>query len=880
MKTLANATTEEPDCSFVELTADGARSDPARRPVEPVHKAFERLAHQQPTALAATFEGRTLTYGELDALSNRLARHLIGCGVSPNDAVAVCIAPSLDIVVAIMAIWKAGAVYVPLDATHPEALIAGILDEVQPKLVLTQSPLRALTRPERFVQFCCDTDLHLIETGPATAITQTVTLVDPAYVLYTSGTTGKPKGVDARHANLAHYVEVARQKYRFGPDDVFCSLARYTFSISLFELVLPLCCGASVKLLARDDVLDPNRLTTALSDVTVLHAGPSLLDNLIRYLKSKPAGRQSLPHIRHASSGGDIVPPMLMDEMKRVFENAELFVIYGCTEISCMGCTYAISRDQKMTRTFVGRPFPDVAIRVLDPAGNPVSFGEIGEIWFAGKGLVAGYLHRPELTAEKFVGFGDQRYYHTGDIGRLHADGNIEILGRRDDQVQLRGIRVELIGIETVVREIGLAEQCVMVVKKLDIHDVRLVAFVVKPSETTISAFRQALAVHLPDYMLPQALVVLDALPVTRNGKLDRKAVQALPWKNAPRETTHSESGTTIERQVAVAFAKALGVPRIGLDDDFFHSGGHSLLAVLVAQEIENALGLSLPLGLLFEHTTPRALALQIRDSRIHVPRPLPLGDAQDKPALFMLHGVQLYSAFAKRLEGQYSVYGVYSGRELLMFESSDPMLTVPELARDYIEIIRRQQPRGPYRIAGVSFGGIVAYEVALQLRTKGEEVSFVGLIDAVLPEIGVRRWTRLLARLHCLPCRDIFRSAIKRVQRFIVMLLGARTKSEFTRYERDEKLGPFEDLRQQAYARAAEDYVRELRPFAGDIELIVAGRRLARDPLQSPDGGWRRRISSVRVHSLESDHLSLLEEPSVGRVADIFLESLRCSKL
>jgi amino acid adenylation domain-containing protein len=848
-------------------------------PEEPVHRTFERLAREQPAALAASFEGQTLTYDELDVLSNRLAHHLIAGGITPGDAVAVCVLPSLDIVVAFLSIWKAGAVYVPLDPTHPEALIAVILDEVRPKVVLTQSQLRPLTKPESHAQFCFDTDMHLTADRPATAPARPVTLADPAYVLYTSGTTGKPKGVDARHANLAHYVHVARQMYGFVPDDVFCSLARYTFSISLFELVLPLSCGASVRLLARDDVLAPDRLASTLSQVTVVHAGPSLLGNLFRYLRSK-AARPTFPQIRHASSGGDIVPPTLVEEMKHVFENAELFVIYGCTEISCMGCTYPISRDRKMTRTFVGRPFPDVDVRVTDPVGNLVPFGVVGEICFAGKGVVPGYLHRPELTAEKFVDREDRRFYHTGDMGRLHADGNVEILGRRDYQVQLRGIRVELVGIENVVREIGLAEQCVMVVKTLDAHDVRLVAFAVKPRESTIGAFRQALAVHLPDYMLPQALVVVDALPVTRNGKLDRNAVQALPWKAAPTEPPPAAPTTTLERQVAAAFAKALGVGDVGLDADFFDSGGHSLLAVIVAQELENALGLTLPLGLLFEHTTARALARQIRTSLAHEPRPVPLSVARDRPALFMLHGVQLYGALARRLEGQYSVYGVYSGREMLMFESSDTALTVPDLARDYIEIIRRQQPQGPYRIAGISFGGIVAYEVAQQLRAQGEDVPFVGLLDAVLPEAGGRRWTGRLARLHALPCWDIARSLVWRLHRRVAALCGARPKSEFTRYDGDETLAPIEDLRQRAYMRAAAEYVGQLRSFSGSVELIVAGHRLARDPLQRPDCGWHRYVSTVRVRSLPSDHLGLLEEPTVAGVANIFLESMRGTPL
>ncbi len=845
-------------------------------PDEPVHRVFERLARERPEAPAASFEGKTLTYGELDAQSSRLAHHLIACGVRPGDAVAVCVLPSLDIVVAFLAIWKAGAVYVPLDPTHPEALIAAILDEVRPGAVLTQSKLRALTNPERHAQFCFDTDAHITQSLPASAPAVQVTLADPAYVLYTSGTTGRPKGVDARHANLAHYIHVARQKYGFRRDDAFCSLARYTFSISLFELVLPLTCGASVRLLARDDVLAPDRLARTLDEVTVVHAGPSLLGNLFRYLRSSATGRQTFPRMRHASSGGDLVPPTLLEDMKHVFTNAELFVIYGCTEISCMGCTYPISRGQPVLRTFVGKPFPDVVVRVVDPAGNLVPFGAVGEICFAGKGVVRGYLQRPELTVEKFVEREGRRFYQTGDMGRLHSDGNVEILGRRDYQVQLRGIRVELPGIENTVRAIALAEQCAMVVKKLHEQDVRLVAFVVKPRETTIAAFRHALAAHLPDYMLPQALVAIDALPLTRNGKLDRSALQEMPWQHAENEAPRTAPRTTIERQIAAAFAKTLGVPEVGLDDDFFDRGGHSLLAVMMLQELQNTLGLNLAPDLLFEHTTVRALAEEARSSMSRLPRPIPLSEARDKPALYMLLGVQLYRPIAKRLEGHYSVYGVYSGRELIMLESPDQAPTVPELAREYVEIIRRRQPNGPYRLAGISFGGIVAYEVAQQLHASGAEVDFVGLIDAILPERSVRFRLGQLARLFTLPWRDIVRVVAGRMQSRVAALLGRRPKSEFARYDPQERLAPIDDLRQEAYARAAAHYVAQIQPFAGNVELIVAGRRLVGDPLQSPDCGWRSRVSSVGVHLLDSDHLGLVEEPNVASVAKIFLESLR----
>ena len=253
-----------------------------------------------------------------------------------------------------------------------------MLDEARPRLVLTSSALSGLTGT--YPRFCFDTDTGLLQRQPTTAPAIEPSLSDPACLFYTSGTTGKAKGVVATHGNLAHYIDSAARTYRFDPRDVFSSLARYTFSISLFELLSPLCCGGSLRILDRDEVLTPERLCRALEEVSVLHAGPSVLGCLFRYLRSTPSAPRSLPRMRHASSGGDTVSPLVMEEMKRAFPNAELFVIYGCTEISCMGATFPIRRDTKVSRAFVGKPFTGVTLRVLDSNRGLVPFGVVGEI--------------------------------------------------------------------------------------------------------------------------------------------------------------------------------------------------------------------------------------------------------------------------------------------------------------------------------------------------------------------------------------------------------------------------------------------------------------------------------------------------------------------
>jgi amino acid adenylation domain-containing protein len=841
----------------------------------PVHQLFEDVARERPDALALRFGADELRYGELERRANRLAQHLLASGVTPGSRVAVCVLPSFDIIVGMLAIFKVGAVYVPLDPTHPEVLIANILEEASPKLVLTQSKIAGLTQPELYRQFCFDTEWAGLAALPESVPGVSVAIGDPVYILYTSGTTGKPKGVVATHENLAHYLHVARDKYGFTASDRFCSLARYTFSISMWELLSPLTIGASLRLLIRDDVLAPERFAQTLEEVTVVHAGPSLLGNLFRHLRAGVAPRL-FPNLRHASSGGDIVPPSVIEEMKVVFPNAELFVIYGCTEISCMGCTYPIDRAHKVTHSFVGKAFPDVTVRVTDPFGNLVPVGVIGEICFAGKGVVQGYLDRPALTAEKFVAREGKRFYRTGDMGRLHDDGNVEILGRRDYQVQLRGIRVELPGIENVVRETGLAATCAVAMKKLDDHDVRLVAFVVAPREASIGPFRKALAQHLPDYMLPQGLVVLDALPLTRNGKLDRAALDALPWQPEAAPSGGAAPTSLVEQQIARAFAEALGRSEVGIDDDFFDLGGHSLLAVTVTEKLENVLGLSLPPGLLFEYPTVRGLAAQTRNTESLGPKPIPLGRTRDKPPLFMLLGVHLYRELARLLEEHYSSFGIYAESELLMLEDGNDTVSVEQLAREYVNIIRRAEPHGPYRIAGMSFGGIVAYEVAQQLRDAGEEVTFLGLIDAILPERSLGSRIDKLKRLAKLPARDQLRMLTVKLDSVIKDVFGRRnTPAEFTRHTGIPELARREQLREAAYFRATTGYVKQMRPFQGPAVLITSGKRLERNPLESESCGFAPYVKDLEVHVFDAEHLALVEPPTVERLAHVFRASL-----
>ena len=849
----------------------------ASYPALPVHALFSALAKTQGTAPAVFYHDQSLTYAELDERSNQLAHHLIAQGVGPEVVVAVCVRPSLDIMVAMLAVWKARGVYLPLDPTHPEALIGRMLEEAKPRLVLTITGLAGLT--DAWPQFCFDRDEALLTGQPRTAPALELDISDTAYLLYTSGTTGKSKGVAASQGNLVQYIHSAAQRYGFTPRDAFISLARYTFSISLWELVSPLCCGGSLRILDREDVLSPERLSRALRDVTVVHAGPSLLGGLFRHLRNQAPAQRSFPKMRHASSGGDMVTPAIMEEMKDVFSHAELFVIYGCSEVSCMGTTYPIERDAAQSRTMVGKPFPNTTLRVLDMHGSPVPFGVVGEICFAGEGVVKGYIERPELTAEKFIERDGKRFYHTGDMGRLHSDGHLEILGRRDFQIQLRGIRIELAGIETVVQQLGLASQCAVVARPQENgavgSDMRLVAFVVKPRNDRIATFRRALAKELPDYMLPHQVVVLEAMPLTANGKLDRNRLAEMPIP-APGKSGTVAGGPLNDRERVVAdiFARTLGLREVGPDDSFFDLGGDSLLGMIALMEIEKMLGTALPPSVLFESGTVRALANHEDESESRLPKPVLLNAKVGGTPLFLLSGVHIYRELAKRLDGFCTCYGIFTRQEIEAFDPATAVQTVESLAQDYIRIIRARQPSGPYRILGYSFSGIIAYEVAQQLRAAGDVVEFLTLVDSHLPEwtAGWRHRLTMLARLPTAPWRDALGFLWRK------LLASVRSEPEEAQvYHDDSELAEWEVQRGVANFKTIAQYRPRIRPSDMDVLLLVSGTRLRENPLHSPTCGWSAFVDKLETHRIDADHFQMMrDDPHVTRAAGVIANRLR----
>ena len=577
-------------------------------PCELVHRLIERQVVAAPEATALRFESESLTYQALNLRANQLARHLAARGIGAEDRVVVCVEPSFDIAVALLAILKAGAIYVPVDPSYPVARIRTILDDTQPKLVLTRTHLIEKLGLQGVATLALDAAGQLLEGLSGENADLSIEPQQTAYVYYTSGTTGAPKGVMASYANLASYIHVAQARYQFTNRDVMPAIARFSFSISMFELVSPLAAGGTLIILGRDHILDFARMSQTLAEVTFFHAGPSLLKNLLFYIKRHHPDFNVFSRVRHASSGGDMIAPEVLEALRDIFFKADVFVIYGCSEISCMGCTYPVPRDGPIAKTYAGRPFDNMIVRVLDGAFNLVPIGVEGEIHFAGDGVVNGYLNRPELTAQKFVEIDGLRFYRTGDMGRISADGWLEILGRTDFQVKLRGMRVELGEVEHNLRRAPGVRDGVVMARDVASGEKALVAYVVmdagdgrgdgrSSAGTWMSAVRRHMAEHLPDYMIPAAYVELASLPLNHNMKVDRHALpepEREPRRISTAPTAVREAATPTERSLATLWKKLLGIDDVGLDDHFFDLGGDSLLALKLILQIDSELGVVL----------------------------------------------------------------------------------------------------------------------------------------------------------------------------------------------------------------------------------------------------------------------------------------------
>ena len=832
-------------------------------PSVPLQQLIEEQVRRAPDAPAVTCCGRTLSYRELNAQANRLAAHLRSMGVGPDTLVGVCLERSTDLVVALLAILKTGGAYLPLDPAYPEERIISIARDSGIGILI--APREIQQRLPDFRGRIVTLDFNILNRYAPVDCVVPVTGDHLAYVLYTSGSTGRPKGVAIPRKALTNLLWWVRKECSFTAADVLLGVTTISFDIAGVDIWLPLLSGARLVLADRDTAMDGRRLQAQMESeqVTFLQATPATWRLL---LESGWKGQCGLK----AVSTGEALPK---DLARKLFPLVgTLWNLYGPTETTIWSAGCRISDPD--FPILIGRPISNTQAYILDTNLAPVPAGVVGELYIGGEGVARGYLHQPDLTAERFISDPfrpGRRLYRTGDLARHMPDGGIECLGRNDHQIKLRGFRIEPEEIRAALTRHSAVSDAVAILD-FSTGEGRIVAYVVAAGEgrPDVRQLRDIVRKSLPDYMLPSVFVFLEALPLNPNGKVDRNALPAPEGSAA--KAGFAGPRNEIETRLQRIWEDVLGVQPIGIRDDYFELGGYSLLAVRLFFEITKEFEIKLPLATLYQAPTIESLAAVLSEGgRLDLWDALvPINRSGHRPPFYCVSGVGggvlVFRDLAEQLGADQPFYGLQpsdkTGQALTL-------TTIEEIAQHYIATIRKIQPEGPYFLSGYSFGGLVAFEMAHQLTDAGSQVALLGFFDTTAPlrakpsgnGLFARRtygttWQRVRAILSSDDIggavRDIFRRRQLRLQERVARALNLPLPSELETLKGSQGF-------------AALNYVG--RPYAGPVTLFRSQIRPSNE-LWSRTLGWEQFVSNIEVRDVPGDHLSIYAGPNVGALA------------
>jgi amino acid adenylation domain-containing protein len=583
---------------------------------------FEAQVEQTPEATALIFDNERITYDELNRRANQLAHHLINLGIGPEQLVGVCMERSIEMVVAVLGVLKAGAAYLPLDASYPLERLSFMISDAQPAVVLAQQQRRELLVGIDVDVVWIDADWDRIATCPEESPVVDVSEQSLCYVIYTSGSTGQPKGVLNLHSGAINRFRWMWERYPFAAGEVSCQKTSLNFVDSTWEIFGPLLQGVPSVIIPDEVVKDPVKLVEVLSrqEVTRITVVPSLLRMILDTGMDLQA---KLPKLKYWTTSGEALSTELVDDFQPRLPHAMLLNLYGSSEVAadvtyCEALREVIPEDDSSAIP-IGWPIANTQIYLLNSDLQPVPVGAAGELYAGGAGLSRGYHNRPELTAERFVpsphgSVAGARLYRTGDLARYRSDGAIEYLGRTDHQVKLRGFRVELGEVEAVLNDHDAIKEVVVLVREDSPGDPRLVAYVVtnEHGAEVINELRSYMKARVPDYMVPAAFVQLDEFPLTGSGKVDRQALPAPDQSRPVLAEQFVAPRNELEESIAQMWREILALERIGIHDEFFDLGGNSLHAMQIMAKVTNMFDVDLPLHRLLDSPTIAGLAQQI----------------------------------------------------------------------------------------------------------------------------------------------------------------------------------------------------------------------------------------------------------------------------
>ena len=832
-----------------------------------IHELVEAQAARTPSAIAVEHGNQRLNYRELEQRSNQLAHFLRRRGIGPESRVGICLRRSLELPVVLLGVLKAGGACVPLDPAYPKERLAYMLEDSQASLVLTQPGLLAEVTDFDAEVITLDADWNSFSGESCERVRSEVQPDNLAYVIYTSGSTGKPRGVLLSHCGLVNHNTAAVKLFGITPADRMAQFASISFDIAIEEIFPTWIAGAALVIREEDASLAVGDFLRWVRErgVTALDLPTAYWHELVGELAESTL---RVPEsLRIIIVGGEKASSAALAAWRKAVGSRVRWVnTYGPTETSVIVTAFEPKNSEEIPPILpIGRPIANTRIHILDQNLQPLPVGIPGDLYVSGPGLARGYLNRPEGTAEKFIpdpfsGELGARMYKTGDLARYLANGDIEFAGRTDDQVKIRGYRVELREIESVLgAHSGVRE--VVVVARDEAGEKNLAAYVVPSREQapTGSQLRSYLKQKLPHYMVPSAFVLLEAMPKTPNGKVDKRAMPAPQPADFAEANEYMAPSDDLEKQLTKIWGAVLSKDTIGIRDNFFDLGGHSLLAARLMHRIEQTLGQRLPLAALLQAPTVEQFAALLRQEGWSASWSSLVAIQAEGSRLpfFCVHGVGGnvvgFRDLARHLGADQPFYALQPEG----LDGKRPCLTsVAEMAERYIREIRRVQPEGPYRIGGYSFGGLVAYEMALQLRAQEQEVGLLALFDTYPGKMESR--TSQLRNLSKLPLKEVAGFMMKKGS-FVLMTL--RKRLELQMLPR-----PLRNVR-QACAKAAAGYA--VQPYAGQVTLFRVKEKSV-GSLDDPYAiWWRVAAGGVDLREISGDHLSLLKEPQVRLLAE-----------
>ena len=847
----------------------------AEYPRRTLHELFAEQAALRPDAEALVFGAERFSYRELDRRSNQVAQFLRRHGIRHEDRVGIFMARSANMIISILGTLKAGGAYVPIDPDYPAERLKFIAEDTQVHCVLTEHAVTAKLPTSAPLVYIDGPDSPIV-TASEEPVPNISTPESIAVAIYTSGSTGKPKAASIPHRAAVRTVRNP-DIVQATPEDRVSQVASPSFDAAILEIWAALTNGAALIGVRKEVLLDPSALTKLLRTerITILFVNTTYLHQIGRTAPEVFKG------VRKVLFGGEAAEPGPIRNILRHVPPGVLVNLYGPAENTVASSAYEIFfAPEDATTIPIGRPIVNSRMYLLDKRMQLVPIGLQGEIYVGGDGLARGYWNRPELTAERFVldpfsGHPGARLYRTGDLARMRENGEFEFLGRVDDQIKIRGHRIEVAEVREAIASHPAVKQVALLVREDQPGDRRLIAYVTlrHPLQSASDSLRLHVKQQLPAHMIPAAFVVLDSIPVNTNGKVDRKALP--PPSSRAVGAGYSEPQTDLERMLAIVWQELLGVNRIGRHENFFDLGGHSLLAARLIARIEEETGQNIPVATLFEAPTIAELAQKLQDhSYTRAWAPLVELHARQSaaaaPPFFCIHslGANLVSfhKLARLLRSDRAIYGLQPHG---LDGQQQPMDTMDAMAAAYLEEIQRKQPHGPYYIGGICLGGVVAYEVARRLEASGEEVPLLALMDSFVPgqpgcihhRSAIAEYVDFhLGELLLLSGTARLKYVAKWIGNAFIRLgwaLGLRPRDSMARATRHVS---------SANLKALLGYTP--RPYRGKITQLMCSDWAQRSYEDRRLAWCALAAGGLEIHIVPGNHLSMIEEPHVQVLA------------